>query len=184
MRHECPVVVEPDLARDACFFLLKDCDNLDKGPLLFEFAAVFNVVKSRVLCLRSDKFVCMRCIATPFSSVAKSKPRWKDRNPVAMSVRLPRASIAERRDIDKRLLTNDGRAASSSDSVIEGLITDVSARSCARLRRLGSTLRIQRMTSISVGVKLKRKLFAMYRGNIDKQNTIGIENQKIAEWKR
>ena len=30
----------------------------------------------------------MRRIATPFSSVEKSNPRWNDRSPVDMSVRL------------------------------------------------------------------------------------------------
>ena len=37
---------------------------------------------------RSERWLCMRCIATPLSSVAKLKPRLMVRRPVAMSVRL------------------------------------------------------------------------------------------------
>jgi len=37
----------------------------------------------------SDRLVCIRCIATPPSSVAKSKPRSTKRSPVDISVRLP-----------------------------------------------------------------------------------------------
>jgi len=39
----------------------------------------------------------MRCIATPFSSVEKSNPRWTERIPVDMSVLL-----AERKSIGGR----------------------------------------------------------------------------------
>jgi hypothetical protein len=43
----------------------------------------------RRLCLCSDKLLCIRRIATPPSSVAKSNPRWTERSPVDISVRLP-----------------------------------------------------------------------------------------------
>jgi hypothetical protein len=56
----------------------------------------------RLLCLRSDRLVCMRRIATPPSSVAKSKPRCTERIPVDMSVRLAqRGSCVLRKSNDK-----------------------------------------------------------------------------------
>lgn len=58
--------------------------------------------KLRLLCLRSDKLVCMRRIATPPSSVAKSNPRCTERIPVDMSVRLAqRGSCVLRKSNDK-----------------------------------------------------------------------------------
>jgi hypothetical protein len=42
----------------------------------------------RLLCRRSDRLLCIRRIATPSSSVEKSKPRCMDLTPVDMSVLL------------------------------------------------------------------------------------------------
>jgi hypothetical protein len=56
----------------------------------------------RLLCLRSDRLVCIRRIATPPSSVAKSNPRCTERIPVDMSVRLAqRGSCVLRKSNDK-----------------------------------------------------------------------------------
>lgn len=72
----------------------------------------------RLLCLRSDRLVCMRRIATPPSSVAKSNPRCTERMPVDMSVRLAqRGSCVLRKSndsvleqaIDARDKREDGR---------------------------------------------------------------------------
>lgn len=49
----------------------------------------------RLLCRRSDRLLCIRRIATPFSSVEKSNPLWTDLMPVDMSVLL-----AVRKSID------------------------------------------------------------------------------------
>jgi len=72
----------------------------------------------RLLC--SDRLLCIRRIATPPSSVAKSNPRWTERRPVDISVRLPvrgccmgsllsrvvtlsaREAIETGRDVDRR----------------------------------------------------------------------------------
>lgn len=45
--------------------------------------------KFRLLCRLSERFVCIRRIATPFSSVEKSNPRCTERSPVDISVLLP-----------------------------------------------------------------------------------------------
>jgi hypothetical protein len=55
------------------------------SPLL---RMVPEVARCFELSRRSDKLVCMRRMATPFSSVEKSKPRWTDRIPVDISVLL------------------------------------------------------------------------------------------------
>jgi hypothetical protein len=55
------------------------------------------LARFRLLSRRSERRLCMRCIATPFSSVEKSKPRWTERIPVDMSVLL-----AERWSIEGR----------------------------------------------------------------------------------
>ena len=55
------------------------------------------LARFRLLSRRSERRLCMRCMATPFSSVEKSKPRWTERIPVDMSVLL-----AERRSIEGR----------------------------------------------------------------------------------
>jgi hypothetical protein len=74
----------------------------------------------RRLCLCSDRLLCIRRIATPPSSVAKSNPRWTERRPVDISVRLPvrgsgggllsrvvtlsaREAIETGRDVDRRM---------------------------------------------------------------------------------
>ena len=43
----------------------------------------------RKACLRSERLLCIRRIAIPFSSVEKSKPRFESWAPVDMSTRLP-----------------------------------------------------------------------------------------------
>lgn len=92
---------------------------------------------------RSERFVCILCIATPFSSVAKSKPRCTMRTPVAMSVRLPRrGSLTESFEVLR---------APSARAVCWFFALGGAPRSSSRVRLLGSNFRTQRIRSTSVG---------------------------------
>lgn len=65
-------------------------------PLRPRFAPESELVaRLRLLWRRSERLLCIRRIATPFSSVAKSNPRCTDRTPVDISVLL-----AERRSME------------------------------------------------------------------------------------
>jgi hypothetical protein len=59
----------------------------------------------RLLCLHSDRLVCMRRTATPPSSVVKSNPRCTERIPVDMSVRLTQRTDCALRKFNDKLST-------------------------------------------------------------------------------
>ena len=106
----------------------------------------------RLLCLRSDKFVCMRRIATPPSSVEKSNPRCTDRIPVDISVRLARRGSCALRissDRSSMLLACDareeGRDVCESGRRLEdidGLYCICSLRKAVVMSRSGCVFRI------------------------------------------
>lgn len=117
----------------------------------------------RLLVLRSDRLLCIRRIATPCSSVAKSNPRSTDTIPVAISVLLAartstdglrRSSVAElsfTRDLDERREADeDGRWRAVRCA------RRVSVRS-----RYGSFLLIQRIVSRSSGANPDFHAFPM-----------------------
>lgn len=125
------------------------CDNVS-----FPFFEGVGRGRLRLLALRSDMLLCIRRMATPFSSVAKSNPRSIDTSPVDISVLLAartsidgrrRSSVATlsfKRDRDVRLDADKGGRLSAVR-----VVTRVSwARS-----RYGSFLLIQRIVSRSSG---------------------------------
>lgn len=66
---------------------MKDLD-IDTTFARLEGLFVIGTIASLLFILRTDKVLCIRRIAGPLSSVAKSNPRWTERRPVAISVRL------------------------------------------------------------------------------------------------
>jgi hypothetical protein len=135
-----------------------------------------------LLALRSDRFVCIRCMATPCSSVAKSNPRSTDTIPVDMSVRLAaRTSIDGRRgsmvvvlslirDCDVRRELVEWRRWRA----VRGFVTCPS-----RVKsRLGSFLLIHRIVSRSLGAKPDLQAFQRYRGASERINVRGMHSQK------
>lgn len=112
----------------------------------------------------SERRLCIRCIATPLSSVAKSKPRFTERKPVDMSVRLACTSEGRRRLEDRRLA---GRLRCASPP-------------CRSLEKswFGSCLMIKRARSRSFGRKENLYALAMYRGRQARTTTRSRLNQK------
>lgn len=96
--------VESNLLLDFFFsFPFIEPNNVEALPLPFTCCGCCPCCDSEcdkflLLCLLSDRFVCILLIATPFSSIAKLKPRCVDRIPVDMSVRLAVGRSSEVRE--------------------------------------------------------------------------------------
>ena len=131
--------------------------------------------KFRLLCRLSERFVCIRRIATPFSSVEKSKPRCIERCPVDMSVLLPERpsligwesdatlSVRPYIDVGRDLL-----------KTVKGLHVWGS-----RVRSLlGSILLMYRRISTSSGRKPNFHALKIYRGNSARRTVRGRQSQK------
>ena len=139
------------------------------------------MARLRLLSRRSERLLCIRRIATPFSSVAKSNPRCTDRIPVDISVLL-----AERRSIEG--LGSEVmlpillwlRVRDVNDAVVrrlrEGRVLRNSG-SCAR-SLCGLILYTYRRVSISLGLKANVYALYRYRGSRARQTVMGKHNQK------
>jgi hypothetical protein len=126
-------------------------------------------------------YVCMRLMATPPSSIAKSNPRCIDLIPVAMSVRLPDRG------------SKDGLESPPSAVLpLEAFVPD--RLSAAKLRlspirtswpisRWGCILWMYRNVEISSGANPNLHALPTYRGRSASGRTSRMENQKYAEGK-
>jgi len=137
--------------------LRRRVENMRMDDLRFgRFCSVTG--EPRLFCLRSDKLVCMRRIATPPSSIEKSNPRCTDRIPVDISVRLAQRGSCVLRissdrmldDCDAREEGREMREEARRFEGVDGLYCICSLRRVAR-SILGSVFRMYRNISRSPG---------------------------------
>lgn len=155
-----------------CFFRRRDRGNEKVGKTVPARRGRRNDRRCLLCC--SDRLVCIRCRATPpFSSVAKSNPRFGDCRPVDMSVRLPAA---------KTLLY--GRRALVGLRLREGR-TEMGPLGLSLVKSWsGSYLWRYRILSRSDGRKMCMYAFHKKRGSSARTTVSKIPNQKYADLQR
>lgn len=136
-------------------------------------------VRCRLFCLRSDKLLCIRRIATPFSSVEKLNPRCTERMPVDISVLLADSGSTDglRGSIDVILSVREVVRDTTDGGRFSAFRPPPNCASWA-MSRVGSNLEIHRMMSMSSGAKPNFKAFAINRGASERQTVSGRHSQK------